>query len=290
MRGRVGSRVRNSATRVFNRALFYFTERTKGTPIYIEGGLGSQLLAMMEFISRRDAGGDVFLETSYFDEAIETPQVDRSGYFIRPWELHRYGFDLEKIPKAKTRGRLPYEASAPRHLPFFQGLDGRRFLKLFPVVPETATAVKSLGLSPQGELVPYAAIHCRRGDYLAVASKIVALADVLVLVRQIAPLLPRTIVFTSDTDLDARERREVELRLEGHTVVWLPSQLDPHVVHGVLRLSSILITSNSTFSLTAGILKEDADTTVFMPTSFHSNDYPQLNQLSQALGAWSILR
>lgn len=82
--------------------------------VYLEGGLGSQLLSMMVYLQRRENEPHVKADASYFKHGLEVPTDDASGLTGWPWELHRYGFDLADFPPVRTgiRAQVPAEDRA----------------------------------------------------------------------------------------------------------------------------------------------------------------------------------
>ena len=115
----------------------------------------------------------------------------------------------------------------------------------------------------------YTAVHVRRGDYLKVATHIVDDATYIAFLRRVDAILPSPINFFCDSPLRQEFRNEVVEVLKGKEVSFHDDKTeDECLVHDVMRLSKLLVTSNSTFSFTAGLLAS-ADCLVFSPMKFY---------------------
>ena len=97
-----------------------------------------------------------------------------------------------------------------------------------------------------------AVIHLRRGDYLNVASHIV---DDKVVGRLLSPLaeLVRDVVLVSDGPISGELLSLTSGLFEG---VRDASDLPWDQAHTAMRMARVLVTSNSQFSLAAGLLRE----------------------------------
>ena len=260
---------------------------TKST-VWFDGGLGCQLMGMCTFLALQSSGRHPDVDVSYFDDAFRADAMARGDTrTFRPWELDRYGIDRHSLPQRKDRSRVRptvAEEFAQQKSALF-GLGSSTFSSHFPIVQEAKDLLKRYSLQDR----PYIAIHLRRGDYLLVAARLVALSDILAMYQRIYAHDEMPILILSDTELAPHDQQLLHENLPGRNIS-VEIVGDPHVAHGAMRMSSLLITSNSTFSITAGLLREDPDSLVLSPTHFAGPDWPAVNATSQALSDWMMLR
>lgn len=255
--------------------------------VFLEGGLGSQLMGMLLFEVRRLQDPATQCDVSYFFPEIFQPQLT-DGATRRPWELHRYGIDLHDPRFVRHRWyrlRADYETRARDDEPYAASLAGNHWSTLFPIVDAARQRVQDLGV---GDADGYASVHIRRGDYLKVSARILDLPEVLDFVRSLHSLLPERILFLSDDDFLPAEMDQVRTLLAAKECLFV-NESDQHVVHGMMRLSKVLITSNSSFSWSAGLMLERPDAMAFAPEHFFGTTAPHLNNVFQAPARWMIV-
>lgn len=107
--------------------------------------------------------------------------------------------------------------------------------------------------------------------------------------RRVRALLPDTVVLLSDDPFTDSDREQVAEDLSGFNCIFLEER-DPHISHGIMRLSQVLITSNSTFSWTASVMMERDDAIALAPLKFFGERQSALNSMFQASGDWMFLR
>jgi hypothetical protein len=263
------------------------TGRTLDDVVFLEGGLGSQLLGMMLYLERRDVDPATRVDASYFDAGLGVPTDDPSGLVLRPWELHRYGIAVSSLGSVSRRLRI-------RLSPCDQALADKRFMALvaerdwsrtFPIVEASYSELRRHGLST-GE--KFGCIHLRRGDYLKVSSRVVGINEVLALCQRVEGLLPERLVFLSDDPFTSDERQSVAAAFPARDCIFASGE-DQHAVHGVMRMSSLLVTSNSTFSWSAGLLTASPDTVVLSPQSFFGPSNADINGVFQSGSDWMMM-
>ena len=113
----------------------------------------------------------------------------------------------------------------------------------------------------------FAVIHIRRGDYLNVASKVVSTEELINFINKIKKLLPENVLISSDSFLPSFEKDLFSNTFAEFNLVYVDPREDPFMVHDLMRSSSILVASNSTFSFTAGLLAKSG-CMVFFPTNY----------------------
>ena len=251
--------------------------------VYIEGGLGSQILSLIQYKLLLEKNPRAKLDARYF---YATASQDTK---VWQWELAEYGYPLPEFEygmrsRIRYLGRDSKTSASETNLTIWEEISRKQFHNLFPLHESTYALMKQLNISRNED---FAAIHIRRGDYLTVSSKLVNIDEYLKIVsRFTGNFSGRVLVFSDDlfSDLDQKRIKSV---CTGE--VTFITGLDQHGVHGLMRCAATLITSNSTFSLTAALLSEHKSPTLLAPTLFFSNDHKDVNLLIQQLSPWMLI-
>jgi hypothetical protein len=255
--------------------------------VFIEGGLGTQLLGLMLFELRRSLDPRVTCDVSYFAQGLFAPE-ETAGATQRPWELDRYGFELDQFastPNPRIRMRLSPDDQAAVDAPYVARLARSEWAHRIPPVAETAPALARVGLAPGDQ---FASVHVRRGDYLKVSSRVLSLEEVLSACQRLGSLLPENVFIHSDDDFTDREKLQISSELDARHCQFLVGG-DQHVSHGIMRCSDVLVTANSTFSWTAALLSTKPHATALIPQDFFGPDRLRVNRLFQATTDWALM-
>jgi hypothetical protein len=203
---------------------------------------------------------------AYFEYFSKTPHLATPGVKNDishwQWEMHHFGMRFADFhqPQFTDNSNIIWDGAEKIDLGFM-GLGELDIAEKFGVSNEAHNyRVKFFGHDT------YACMHIRRGDYLNVASFIVSDESFLRASKQITNLVKNLLVI-SDTPLSPA-MLEGLARLKINCVTAIGGS--PHLVHGLMRLSDILICSNSQFSLTAASLRDESLMTLY-PTQ-HDND------------------
>jgi len=255
--------------------------------IHIEGGLGSQILGAITFWNMQEQLGEenARCDLSYFSEEPQSNGLwtYELGKFNLPITEFKTFERLSKrnLLKAKrdflTGHELTcdfWEISRSRYLSKFD-YDRNRIFAYFTEMTE---------LKPDQ---PFTAIHIRRGDYLQVASKIVTVDDYIKIVRVIKDLVLGKVIVVSDSEVSEEDKSKLQKALDVSELIYLDApELDPFNIHCLLREAKLLITANSTFSFSAGLLGRQGQT-VFSPMQFHSGEGSEkYNRTFRAAGSF----
>ena len=144
--------------------------------IYFEGGLGSQILAMVDYLESKKK-----VDLSYFDDL--TVGTNENGLSIWPWKLNRYGYQMEELREdhAPKRGKfhkllyLKNSETTAINLNYEDIWDNfRNYRTAFPIDMIALSEFLTTNTQRRNNH-DYAAIHIRRGDYIRVASHLVSL-------------------------------------------------------------------------------------------------------------------
>ena len=256
--------------------------------VHLEGGLGSQLLGMMTYLTHKREDRRWKCDVSYFFPEVKEPTFIGAAV-RRPWELERYGYSLHSPTFTTSRRsffRRDYESEARNETETLAKISSSNWSSRFALPHEAREKLEQLPLRGSSQ---FAAIHVRRGDYLTVASRVVSMNESIAIARRARALLPNTIVFLSDDPFTDSDHEQVAKNLSGLNCIFLEER-DPHISHGIMRLSQVLVTSNSTFSWTASVMMERDDAIALAPLKFFGERQLALNSMFQASGDWMFLR
>lgn len=249
--------------------------------LYFEGGLGSQIISAMSFwdlleISNIKAGRPK-CDLTYYE--IDQNKTLTNGLSVWRWRLDRYGISKEQFEnegyvkrKIPLKARVDHGAEFTDHSRVNWAAKREKYSSRFPIDYDAARDFLEnfMDLNLDSE---FAAIHIRRGDYLSVATHLVDDATYLALLRKVDAILPTPVIFFSDSPLPQKFRDDAVAILKGKLVYFHDDKTeDECLIHDVMRMSKLLITSNSTFSFTAGLLAS-VDCLVFSPMRFYGGKY-----------------
>ena len=245
--------------------------------IYFEGGLGSQILSAMSFWDLIDINNRKALrpkcDLTYFE--LDQNNTLANGLSVWRWRLDRYGINKSEFgPERKIsfRTRIDYSQGFLDQPKVDWVARRKMYSSRFPIDYDAAKGFLKnfMNLDIDSR---YTAVHVRRGDYLKVATHLVDDATYLAFLRRVEAILPSPIIFFCDSPLRQEFRDEVVEVLNGKEVFFHDDKIeDECLVHDVMRLSKLLVTSNSTFSFTAGLLAP-TDCLVFSPMKFYGGKY-----------------
>ena len=236
---------------------------------YIEGGLGSQILSLMYFYNQQEKFGkrNAKCDLSYFSHE------DRAGLW--EWSLNNYGIHIDELIQYESKSRFNLLKSKKDFLTESEISQGywrksrAKYLSQFPV-DDVKLENFLQKVSKEMNLVSYGAIHIRRGDYLQVASKVIELDQYMDFIECIRSSLPSVSFVITDSPLMHEEKQLLAQSIGvDRGVIFLDGPgYDPFVLHCLMRRAHLLVTSNSTFSFSAGLLGEEGQI-VFSPLEYH---------------------
>lgn len=245
--------------------------------IYIEGGLGSQILSIMNFWDQAEIaesnGRQPKCDLSYFDS--DELRMLENGLRVWRWRLDRYGIKKSSLNQyAVSSSKLPLRVRPKAggtnrsNRDFDWNSQRVKYSSRFPInfadVDKFLDSEFSLVFGSR-----FAAIHIRRGDYLSVASHLVEEPTYLEFLKRIESILPSDIIFFSDSPLpEGFKVSATNILSEKRTYFHDHNETDECLIHDIMRLSSILVTGNSTFSFSAGLLAQES-CLVFTPMRFY---------------------
>ena len=239
--------------------------------VYFEGGLGSQMLAYIEYNERnKSSNKPIFANLDYFKN-IENDFTDEAGLSRWTWKLDQYGIyrhELKQLTKIKKLINKYFKVRQQSNTEVFYNFREKKsesYQKIFTI--NNRDVEKYLLEKFRSDKCDFAVIHIRRGDYLNVASKVVSTEELIKFINKIKKLLPENVLISSDSFLPASEKDLFSNTLAESNLVYINPHEDPVIVHHLMRSSTILVASNSTFSFTAGLLAKNG-CMVFFPTNY----------------------
>ena len=261
------------------------------TLVHIEGGLGSQIFGVISFWERQERYGvaKARCDLSYF--------TSQNRGDLWNWELDRYHIglkDLQEYESATIRNILKLKSDFLSELEIDSSYwiqARKKYLDRFHFDPTLVTDFRNR-IAEFENVHSYGAVHIRRGDYLKVASKVIRFDEYLDLLISIRELIPKDLLIISDSPLHEKEKEKLgDLFGNNHNLILLDDpQLDPFVIHCILRDANLLVTSNSTFSFSAAVLGKSGQL-AFSPVNFHSGQNAEkYNRSFRAAGSFMTLK
>lgn len=222
------------------------------TVVVFAGGMGTQIIQAAAYFSMKNAGNPVYADLSYFDTEARMAEVGKAGQLTHWfWQLEQFGLSqasFEQAPELNKRN-ADILRDGPRMMELgLNALEQPDIQRHFKDVADIG------GVLPEEVLGGFLCIHIRRGDYVNVASHLIADCEFISLVRKFSGLINHAVIL-SDSPIEAGFRSEVSSHFK--TASFLDN-IDPYTSHRIMRRARILICSNSTFSLTAAALNPNA--------------------------------
>jgi hypothetical protein len=238
--------------------------------VHIEGGLGSQILGAIFFWNLQDKLGK---EKARCDLSYFSPEAQSNDLWN--YELGKFNIPITEFQKFERNSKRNLLKAKRNFLTadelqddFWQNARIRYINKFNYDRSKTFAYFKEMAELEPDE--PFTAIHIRRGDYLKVASKIITTDDYVKIINVIKDLVVGKVIVVSDSEVSDEDKSKLQNNLGKNELVFLDSpELDPFNTHCLLREAKLLVTANSTYSFSAGLLGRQGQT-VFSPMEFHS--------------------
>jgi len=259
--------------------------------VFIEGGLGSQILNTIYFWTLQEEFGTstAKCDLSYFR--------DKNAKSLWPWELTKFNILLSDLEKYEAKNRLnllvPKKDWIDQNLlntNYWQTARDSYIDRFSFDEGKVRTYFENLIETPLP--ISFGAIHVRRGDYLNVASKIVTSTEYFDFLEKISHVFPDTVFFVSDSLFTLEEKTQIlDIMPPKRKIIFLDEpKYDSFKVHCLFRMADVLVTSNSTYSFSAGLLGK-RDQKVFAPLNFHAGkDVEKYNTMFQSVADFVVWR
>jgi hypothetical protein len=213
------------------------------------GGLGAQLYSAAAYYYLEQQGESVIADMNYFNI---TPRIATTHGQVSIW---KYELEDYNIPINKFKQDIIYEGWVERiddgvkkGLLGEAGFKSEEIRQKFPINFNSQLFIKEYLNNEE-----FICLHVRRGDYLNVASYIIPDAKYFDIIKEVSKNI-KTIVVVSDTPISQSLKDALD-SLNLNIIYQIGGNI--HIIHGIMRLSTILICSNSQFSMTAGFLRDN---------------------------------
>ena len=275
-------------TRKKNEKIRHYLGKYNPNLIVFDGGLGSQIMNYFQFTYLIHNNYKVELNMEYFDNP---PSKHHNFFVLRKWALDRYGISIDSIKNkahkiSNSNAKIPSNLLAKDDKNYFKKFLDLDLSDIFPI----DTLKINVFLFNNNISSDYYAIHIRKGDALNTASKLVTEGDVQDLSLKLFAKLPiHPILIFSDTEIDSTVKRTLIKLGYDRVFLFLPETCSDFTTHDLLRKAKVLVTSNSTFSLSAALLSRKSQL-AFIPIEFYGGyrDGPT-NDLLNKLSKFAIL-
>jgi hypothetical protein len=227
-------------------------KKNRPTVVVFAGGMGTQIISAAVYFSIKHAGHPVFADVSYFRVPEKLAVAGNAGQLTHwGWQLDPFGLPREAF---ETRDGLTERNAemlfdGPRKVELSLEAIARPEIQSLFKIPVGVDDILPAGFSDR-----FLCMHVRRGDYVNVASHLIADGEFVRLAGKFAGLA-RHVVVISDSPIDSDFQSAVSQLFK--EVLFL-DDIDAFAAHRIMRNASILICSNSTFSLTAAVLNSRA--------------------------------
>lgn len=237
---------------LFKFARGFQADINKPTVVTFTGGMGAQIISAAIYFSMKNSGHPVYAGLSYFDKPESVAVVGKPGDCSHwSWALEPFGLSLASFDTSPGLTK--------RNADILQ--DGPRKLELGLKALAEPEVQKSFGI-PVGtnDVLPgkfaggFLCIHVRRGDYVNIASHLVADSEFIGLTRKFSGLV-NSIVVLSDSPINQDFRNALSSYFKDASFL---DNTDAYTAHRIMRNARILICSNSQFSLIAAALNPHA--------------------------------
>ena len=228
------------------------TSKEKPVVVTSTGGMGAQIISAAIYFLLRNEGRAVYADFSYFDRTERIASVGNLGEVSHwSWQLEPFGLMRGSFETAPGLSKRDVDLIEDGSEKIALGLHALRQ----PGVQKHFAIVKGVDdILPAGFSSGYICLHVRRGDYVNVASHLVADYEFIELAGKFTGLV-RYLAVVSDSPIDEPFRQAASL---GYEQAVFMDNIDAFTSHRIMRNARILICSNSQFSLVAALLNPQA--------------------------------
>jgi hypothetical protein len=256
--------------------------------IWIGGGLGVQILNYGLFKYLQEKKFLVNLDLSYFDKPASRAKEGNKGAFIhRAWELDFYGVNINTLKNNYISSEnLPTLGETPLKIKLiYEAFQNKNIKKIFDFKESDNLTKKFREINLKNN--KYVCIHARRGDFLNFASHLIS-EDQLEKTALKFKEIYSQIVLLSDTKVKNSEF--VKLRQyygDNFHILDEEGTVETRIAHSIMRNSGMLICSNSTFSLSAGLLSNGI---VLMPKIWFGKTHEKYNSAISSFFEFGLVK
>lgn len=253
--------------------------------IWIDGGLGSQIISYMNFLQKSKENKNINCDVSFFLKSVDDNDF-KEKLTYRSWKLDYFDIDLLSFKNQKSNFRLRPNTKIQGEImeEFFSKFEKNdSWQDLFPIRVETTDLINSKYDVSNSK---YTAIHVRKGDFLKFASLNIHNSEMFKILLSLKNIFNKKIFLVSDSPFDEYYMNTIYEIFDNHIVEFINGG-DELEIHALLRGADILITSNSMYSLSAALLQKKEGLAI-MPKHFYGKEFFSHNKSIQSLSNWMI--
>lgn len=277
----VFGKMRNTLRRFYDIWHSLVISSDKPIVVTFTGGMGAQIISAAIYFYYRNEGREIYADLSYFDQPERVATEGRKGDVSHwGWQLQFFGLFPESFTRLQTIPRRKY------HL-IHDGLEkltlgvkalGTKSIQNYFVEDRIGEVILLPELSSN-----YVCVHVRRGDYTNVASHIINDTTFIALAGRVAGLLNEAVI-VSDSAIDDNFRQAI---CNAYKKAIFLDNVDAITAHRIMRNATVLVCSNSQFSLVAALLNRRA--LVVLPKRWFGADNQKLEVPISELCDFQIL-
>jgi hypothetical protein len=258
--------------------------------IRFDGGLGSQLLSFMQYYFLSKFNKSIKADVSFFNLPAESKLFSNDTTY-RKWKLNYYGIDHKSyFLKSNVNSVFNFLKlnTDDQMINFekFLSMDYKsiEWCKILPISSCTLLEINKIIDYNNFE---YGVIHIRRGDFLQFSSYVIDDNKIEIFLNQLKNILPFKLLILSDDIFDENFKNKIVSILKNKEVLFITGG-DELLMHGLMRYSNVLITSNSMFSLSAALLQKKGGIAI-IPAKFYGGKFLKYNHFINLLSDWTFL-
>jgi hypothetical protein len=251
----------------------------------IAGGLGAQILNYGLFKYFKKKNLPVSLDLSYFDIESSKAVKGRLGSVSHwSWELNTYGVNFQSLRDNNETNGGPCLGDGPLKTKYIlQAFQNDDLKKYFNFIYNDRLTYKFRRSILKGD--PYLCIHARRGDYLNIGFHLISGNDLEVIADKFKKIFKQCVLL-SDTTVKKSEYKKLRKYYNNRFHI-LDREPDPKFAHSIMRNSSLLICSNSQFSLSASLLSNGVR---LVPKKWFGRSHKKLNTTLQSIFDFGVVK
>lgn len=259
----------------------FFKKNNFPSVVKFTGGMGAQMISAAIYYQMQLDNKEVYADLSYFDQPKELAVDGMKGKASHwDWQLQPFGLSPAMFSNIKDTNLKKYtviEDGMNKLNLALNAFKNEAIQKIFPTTPDVAAH-----LIDQND-ADYLCIHVRRGDYLNVPTHLTSDRDFYSLAQRLKNIAKHVVV-VSDSTITVEFQSKMKKLFSKTTFL---DRINEYESHCVMRHASILVGSNSQFSLVAAILNKDA--LIFLPRVWFGKDHPELETVVSNLGNFQVL-
>jgi hypothetical protein len=247
--------------------------------------LGAQILnyGLFKYFQKKHL--PVSFDLSYFDiQASKTVEGQLGCVSHWSWELDAYGVNFKSLRDNNKTNDGPCLRDGPLKTKYIlQAFQSDSLKKYFNFINSDKLSEKFRKFNLKGE--SYLCIHARRGDYLNVGFHLVSENELEVIAEKFKKIFKQCILL-SDTTVKNSEYKKLRKYYKNRFHI-LDREPDPKFAHSIMRNSSLLICSNSQFSLSASLLSNGVQ---LVPKKWFGRSHKKLNTTLQSIFDFGVVK